>query len=156
MMLKLLVLLVAGLMAARPADADADKPANRTVTALRAFGILNIPLSLDCAVGLEHGGRRWIYQALPGEQPALITRTAEGQTSRPILKVRRTADKKLRIVLAAGYVEKPWEIVLRRLRDGTYQTFRSAPVGNEHVLSVENGIYVESHRPTPPLQRCRE
>ena len=66
------------------------------------------------------------------------------------------ADNKLRVVLAAQSAEKPWEIVLRRLPDGTYRTFRSAPLGNEHVLSVENGVYVESHRPTPPLQLCRE
>jgi hypothetical protein len=74
----------------------------------------------------------------------------------PILTARLTADKSLHIVLASPFAGKPWEIVLRQLPHGTYQTFRSAPLGNKHVLSVQNGIYVESHRPTPPLQRCRE
>src|SRR5215213_9081982 len=128
----------------------------RTVAALRAFGILNAPLALDCSIRLEQGGRRWMYGALTGEQPVFIARTAQGYTSWLILEARRIADEKLRIVLAGRGTEKRWEIVLHRLPHGTYRTFRSAPLGNEHVLSVENGLYVESHRPTPPLQRCRE
>jgi hypothetical protein len=155
-MRKFLFILVAGLAIARPACADPDGTAKRTAVALRKFGILNIVLSLDCSLGLQQGGQQWIYRASPGEQPALIARTAKGETSRPILKARLVAAKKLRVVLAAAYSERSWEIVLHRLPDGTYRTFRSAPLGNEHILSVENGIYVESHRPTPPLQRCRE
>lgn len=155
-MRKFLFILAAGLTIARPVYAASDGAAKRTAAALRKFGILNVALSLDCSLGLEQGGQQWIYRASPGEQPALITRTAKGETSRPILKAHVVAAKELRIVLAALYAEKPWEVVLRRLPDGTYRTFRSAPLGNEHVLTVENGIYVESHRPTPPLQRCRE
>lgn len=155
-MKKFLLILVAGLTITRPACADPDGAAKRTAAALRSFGILNIALSVDCSVGLEQGSQRWIYRASSGEQPALIMRTAKGETRWPILKARLMADKKLRIVLASSYAAKSWEIVLRRLPDGTYQTFRSAPLGNKHVLSVEKGIYVESHRPTPPIQRCRE
>jgi hypothetical protein len=151
-----LFILAAGLAIVRPGYADPDGTAKRTVAALRKFGILNVALSPDCSLGLERGGQRWMYRASPGEQPALIARTANGETSRPILRARLAGAKKLRIVLAARYAEKPWEIVLHRLSDGTYRTFRSAPLGNKHVLSVENGIYVESHRPTPPLQHCRE
>ena len=69
---------------------------------------------------------------------------------------RLTADKKLRIVLASPYAGRPWEIILRQLPHGTYRTFHSAPLGNKHLFSVENGVYVESHRPTPPIHRCRE
>src|SRR4051812_738664 len=155
-MWKLLSLLAVGLAIAGPADAASGAATKRTVAALRAFGILNAPLALDCSIRLEQGGRRWMFGALTGEQPAFITRTAQGNTSRPILEARRIQDNRLRVVLAAQYAEKPWEIVLSRLPKGTYRTLRSAPLGNEHILSVENGIYVESHRPTPPLQRCRE
>src|SRR4051794_19762773 len=155
-MRKFLTLLAVGLAIARSADAASDATTKRTVAALRAFGILNAPLALDCSIRLEQGGRRWMYGALTGEQPVFITRTAQGNTSRPILEARRMADNKLRIVLAAQHAEKAWEIVLHRLPHGTYRTFRSAPLGNEHVLSVENGVYVASHRPTPPLRLCRE
>lgn len=153
---KFLLILAAGLAIARPAYADPDGSTKHTAAALRRFGILNVALSVDCSLGLERGGQQWVYRAAPGGQPALVVRTAKGEASRPILQVRRITAEHLRIVLAAGYAEKPWEIVLRRLPDGTYRTFRSARLGNEHVLNVENGIYVESHRPTPPLQRCRE
>ena len=153
---KFLFILAAGLAIARPACADPDETTKRTAVALRRFGILNAALSLDCSVGLEQGGQRWIYLASPGEQSVLIMRTPKGEMRWPILMARLTADKRLRIVIASPYAGKPWEIVLRQLSHGTYRTVRSAPLGNKHVLSVENGIYVESHRPTPPLQRCRE
>jgi hypothetical protein len=153
---KFLFILVAGLVIARPACADPDETAKRTAAALRRFGILNVALSVDCSLGLERGGQRWIYRASPGEQSVLIMRTPKGEMRWPILMARVTTDKRLGIVLASPYAGKPWEIVLRQLPHGTYHTFRSAPLGNKHVLSVENGIYVENHRPTPPLQRCRE
>jgi hypothetical protein len=153
---KFLFILVAGLMIPRPACADPDETAKRTAAALRRFGILNVALSVDCSLGLERGGQRWIYRASPGEQSVLIMRTPKGEMRWPILMARLTADKRLRIVIASPNAGKPWEIVLRQLPHGTYQTFRSAPLGNKHVLSVENGIYVENRRPTPPLQRCRE
>ena len=155
-MAKFLFILAAGLAIARPACADPDETTKRTAAALRSFGILNAALSLDCSLGLERGGQQWIYQASPGEQPTLIARTAKGETRWPILMARLAADKRLRIVIASPNAGKPWEIVLRQLSHGKYRTVRSAPLGNKHVLSVENGIYVESHRPTPPLQRCRE
>src|SRR3954470_21965343 len=155
-MRKFLFILAAGLAIARPACADPDGTAKRTAAALRRFGILNVTLSVDCSLGLERGGQRWIYRASPGEQSVHIMRTPKGETRWPILMARLTADKRLGIVLASPYAGKPWEIVLQRLPDGTYRTFRSAPLGNKHVLSVANGIYVESHRPTPPLQRRRE
>jgi hypothetical protein len=155
-MRKFLFILAAGLAIARPACADPDGTAKRTSAALQRFGILNVALSADCSVGLEQGGQRWIYRASPTEQSVLIMRTPKGETRWPILMARLTADKWLRIVLASPYAGRPWEIVLRQLSHGTYRTFRSAPLGNKHVLSVENGIYVESHRPTPMLQRCRE
>jgi len=155
-MRKFLFILAAGLAIARPACADPDGTAKRTAAALRRFGILNVALSVDCSLGLERGGQRWIYRASPSEQSVHIMRTPKGETRWPILMARLTADKRLGIVLASPYAGKPWEIVLQRLPDGTYRTFRSAPLGNKHVLSVANGIYVESHRPTPPLQRCRE
>jgi hypothetical protein len=153
---KFLFILVAGLMIARPACADPDGPAKRTAAALRRFGILNVALSVDCSLGLERGGQRWIYRASPGEQSVLIMRTPKGEMRWPILMARLAADKRLGIVLVSPYAGKPWEIVLRQLPHGTYQTFRSAPLGNKHVLSVKNGTYVENRRPTPPLQRCRE
>jgi hypothetical protein len=155
-MRKLLFLLAAGLVITRPVYADPDGAAKRSAAVLRRFGILNVALSVDCSIGLEQGGQRWIYRVSPDEQPVLIMRTAKGETRWPILKARLTADKKLRILLAPRYAEKSWEIILHRLPDGTYQTFRSAPLGNQHVLSIDNGIYVENHRPTPPIQRCRE
>ncbi len=155
-MQKFLFILVAGLMIARSACADPDETAKRTAAALRRFGILNVALSVDCSLGLERGGQRWIYRASPGEQSVLIMRTPKGEMRWPILMARLTADKRLRIVIASPNAGKPWEIVLRQLSHGTYRTVRSAPLGNKHVLSVENGIYVESHRQTPPLQRCRE
>ena len=151
-----LFILAAGLAIARPACADPDETAKRTAAALRRFGILNVALSVDCSLGLERGGQRWIYRAWPGEQSVLIMRTPKGETRWPILMARLTADKRLRIVIASPNAGKPWEIVLRQLSHGKYRTVRSAPLGNKHVLSVENGIYVENHRPTPPLQRCRE
>ena len=153
---KFLFILVAGLVIARPACADPDETAKRTAAALRRFGILNVALSVDCSLGLERGGQRWIYRASPGEQSVLIMQTLKGEMRWPILMARVTTDKRLGIVLASPYAGKPWEIVLRQLPHGTYQTFRSAPLGNKHVLSVKNGIYVENRRPTPPLQRCRE
>ena len=153
---KFLFILVAGLVIARPACADPDETAKRTAAALRRFGVLNVALSVDCSLGLERGGQRWIYRASPGEQSVLIMRTPKGEMRWPILMARVTTDKRLGIVLASPYAGKPWEIVLRQLPHGTYQTFRSAPLGNKHVLSVKNGIYVENRRPTPPLQRCRE
>ena len=155
-MRKFLVILAVGLAITRPACADPDGTAKRTAAALRRFGILDVALSVDCSVGLERGGQRWIYRASPGEQSVLIMRTPKGETRWPILMARLTADKGLRIMLASPYAGRPWEIVLRQLSHSTYRTFRSAPFGNKHVLSVENGIYVESHRPTPTLQRCRE
>jgi len=155
-MRKFLFILAAGLAIARPVCADPDGISKRTAAALRRFGILNVALSVDCSVGLERGGQRWIYRASPGEQSVLIMRTPKGEMLWPILMARLTADKRLRIAVASPYAGRPWEIVLRQLPHGTYQTFRSAPLGNKHVLSVENGISVESHRPTPPLQRCRE
>jgi hypothetical protein len=155
-MRKFLFILAAGLAIARPVFADPDGTAKRTAAALRRFGILNVALSVDCSVGPEQSGQRWIYRASPGEQSVLIMRTPKGEMLWPILMARLTADKSLHIVLASPFAGKPWEIVLRQLPHGTYQTFRSAPLGNKHVLSVQNGIYVESHRPTPPLQRCRE
>ncbi len=155
-MWKLLLILAVGLAIARPACADPDGTAKRTVSALQRFGILNVALSTDCSIGLEQGGQRWIYRASPGEQSVLIMGTPKGEMRWPILTARLTADKRLGIVLASPYAGRPWEIVLRQLPNGTYQTFRSAPLGNKHVLSVENGIYVENRRPTPPLQRCRE
>jgi hypothetical protein len=155
-MRKFLLLLTAGLAIARPACADPDGTAKRTAAALQRFGILNVALSVDCSVGLEQGGQRWIYRASPGEHSVLIMRTSKGDTRWPILMARLTADKRLRIVLTSPYAGKPWEIVLRQLPHGTYRTFRSAPLGNKHLFSVENGVYVESHRPTPPIQRCRE
>ena len=155
-MRKFLFLLTAGLAIARPACADPDGTAKRTAAALQRFGILNVALSVDCSVGLERGGQRWIYRASPGEQSVLIMRTTKGETLWAILMARLTADKRLRIVLTSPYAGRPWEIVLRQLPHGTYQTFRSAPLGNKHVLSVQNGIYVESQRPTPLLQRCQE
>ena len=111
---------------------------------------------LTAPSGLNEGGQRWIYRASPGEQSVLIMRTPKGEMRWPILMARLTADKRLRIVIASPNAGKPWKIVLRQLSHGTYRTVRSAPLGNKHVLSVENGIYVENHRPTPPLQRCRE
>jgi hypothetical protein len=155
-MQKFLFIFVAGLAIARPACADPDETTMRTAAALRRFGILNVALSVDCSLRLERGGQRWIYRASPGEQSVFIMRTTKGEMLWPILMARLTADKRLRIVLASPFAGRPWEIVLRQLPHGTYQTFRSAPLGNKHVLSVENGIYVESHRQTPPLQRCRE
>src|SRR5690349_9691100 len=155
-MRKFLFILAAGLAIARPACADLDGTAKRTAAALQRFGILNVALSVNCSLGLERGGQRWIYRASPGEQSVLIMRTSRGEMRWPILMARLTGDKRLRIVLASPYAGKPWEIVLRQLPHGAYQTFRSAPLGNKHVLSIQNGIYVENHRPTPPLQRCRE
>ena len=155
-MRKFLFVLAAGLAIARPACADPDETAKRTAAALRSFGILNVALSVDCSVRLEQGGQRWIYRASPGEQSVLIMRTPKGETRWPILMARLTANKRLRIVIASPNAGKPWEIVLRQLSHGKYRTFRSAPLGNRHVFIVENGIYVESHRPTPSLQRCRE
>jgi hypothetical protein len=155
-MQKFLFILVAGLAIARPACAGPDETAKRTAAALRSFGIINAALSVDCSLGLERGGQHWTYRVAPGEQPTLIARTAKAETQWPILMARLTADKRLRIVIASPNAGKPWEIVLRQLPHGTYQTFRSAPLGNKHVLSVQNGIYVESRRPTPTLQRCRE
>ena len=155
-MRKLLFLFAAGLAIARPVYAEPDGAAKRTAAALRRFGILNVALSVNCSVGLDRGGQRWIYRASPGEQSVLIMRTPKGETLWPILMARLMADKSLHIVLASPFAGKPWEIVLRQLPHGTYRTFRSAPLGNRHVFIVENGIYVESHRPTPSLQRCRE
>src|SRR4051794_25283114 len=155
-MRKFLFILAAGLAIARPACADPDGTAKRTTAALRRFGILNVALSVDCSAGLERGGQRWTYRASPGEQSVFIMRSTKGETLWPILMTRLTADKRLRIVLASPFAGKPLEIVLRQLPHGKYQTFRSAPLGNKHVLSVKNGIYVENRRPTPPLQRCRE
>jgi len=155
-MRKFLFILAAGLAIARPACADPDGTAKRTAADLRKFGILNVALSVDCSLGPERGGQRWIYRASPGEQSVLIMRTPKGEMRWPILMARLTADKRLRIVIVSPNAGKPWEIVLRQLSHGKYRTVRSAPLGNKHVLSVENGIYVESHRPTPPLQRCRE
>jgi hypothetical protein len=155
-MRKFLLILAVGLAIVQPACADPDGTAKRTAAALQRFGILNVALSVDCSVGLERGGQRWIYRASPGEQSVLIMRTPKGEMRWPILMARLTADKRLGIVLASPYAGKPWEIVLRQLPHGAYRTFRSAPLGNKHVLSVANGIYVENRRPTPPLQRCRE
>ena len=155
-MQKFLFIFVAGLAITRPACADPDETTKRTAAALRRFGILNVALSVDCSLGLERGGQRWIYRASPGEQSVLIMRTPKGEMRWPILMARLTADKRLRIVLASPNAGKPWEIVLRQLSHGKYRTVRSAPLGNKHVLSVQNGIYVESRRPTPTLQRCRE
>src|SRR3954470_23017279 len=155
-MRKFLLILSAGLAIARPACADPDGTAKRTAAALQRFGILNVALSVDCSLGLGQGGQRWIYRASPGEQSVLIMRTPKGEMRWPILRARLTGEKKLGIVLDSPDAGRPWEIVLRQLAHGTYRTLRSAPLGNKHVLSVQNGIYVESHRPTPPLQRCRE
>ena len=107
-----------------------DGTAKRTAADLRRFGILNVALSLDCSVGLEQGGQRWIYQASPDEQSVLIMRTPKGEMRWPILMARLTADKKLRIVIASPNAGKPWEIVLRQLSHGKYRTVRSAPLGN--------------------------
>ncbi len=118
-MQKLLFLLAAGLVIARPVYAEPDGAAKRSAAALRRFGILNVALSVNCSIGLENGGQRWIYRASPGEQSVLIMRTPKGETRWPILMARLTADKKLRIVLASPYAGRPWEIVLRQLPHST-------------------------------------
>src|SRR4051794_27245215 len=100
-MRKFLFLLTAGLAIARPACADPDGTAKRTAAALQRFGILNVALSVDCSLGLEQGGQRWIYRASPGEQSVLIMRTPKGEMRSPILRVRLTGDKRLGIVLAS-------------------------------------------------------
>src|SRR4051794_3957881 len=143
-------------MIARQACADPDETAKRTAADLRKFGILNVALSVDCSLGPERGGQRWIYRASPGEQSVLIMRTPKGEMRWPILMARLTADKRLRIVIVSPNAGKPWEIILRQLSPGKYRPARPAPLDNKPVLGVEKGIYVETPRPPPPLQRCRE
>src|SRR5690348_777197 len=120
-MQRFLFILATGLAIAQPACAGSDGTAERITAALQRFGILNVALSVNCSVGLEQGGQRWIYRAPPGEPSVLIMRTPKGEMRWPILMARLTADKRLHIVLASPYAGRPWEIVLRQLLHGTYR-----------------------------------